>query len=37
MKVDASLIHGYAEAGFEKVRTEFERNFAERNEIGKGS
>ncbi|MBN1139503.1 MAG: beta-lactamase family protein [Anaerolineae bacterium] len=31
---DSSLIHGQVAPGFEAVRAEFERNFAERGEIG---
>ncbi|MBN1837482.1 MAG: serine hydrolase, partial [Spirochaetales bacterium] len=34
LRVPPSLIHGFAAPGFEEVREEFARNFAERGEAG---
>ncbi len=34
IKVDAAMIHGSVEPGFEEVRAEFEKNFTERGELG---
>ena len=33
-KVDEEIVHGTVAPGFEEVKTEFERNFLERSELG---